>query len=735
MIEPLAEPGHPAGAPEVVSSRPWWDLARIVVIALGAVVLARMVFRLTDVVGLVLLAGSLALVTDPFRRRLARAVPSGVAAALTAVATLVAAVALGTLLLNDLAGQSERLADDLVERIESWQPGSVPAEVAGSLDAADGVRDVLERLPTLVVAGEDDAAGVGRQAIDLLLVVILAAFFQGGASRMVDWLASRWPRHQREEVRAMLADVERRGGSYVRRTVLLAVAVTAAVSGAAWSLDIPGAFVLGCWAGAWAVVPTIGWLVGTTPAVIAGFAAGPTEGLLLLAAALVIALGTGLARRRLVARVGLRLGPALSVIAFAVGVTVAGFGGLFVCLVAASVAAAALTTAAPLAMPGATPAPPGEPVDPALVPDPDRAGSRALLRVDTGAVLVAPGRRGLLTLAGAVVAGVLAWMLAGHLGAAMVWVVVGGLVAVALSRPLGWLGRRAHLPRPAGAAALFVLIATVAGAATVAGVAGGVDTTTELGEELPTVVTELESLPLIGEWLRDREAAAWVEDQMNDLPQRLQEARDMSSWLPTIGARVLDLFWTVLIAFALLLDGPRLLAAVQRRVPAAKRRQFTRLVDVSQRSIGGYLAGAALVAALNAGVVFTIAIALGIALAPVLAVWAFVWNFVPQIGGFMGGFPLVVLALAAGPLAAVVAGTLFVAYQFVENHLIQPTVIGEAIDVPAWVTLLAALAGGAAAGVVGAVVLTPLVGVVRVILATSRRRDFPGSTVPLGDAA
>ncbi|MFZ1489283.1 MAG: AI-2E family transporter, partial [Ilumatobacteraceae bacterium] len=374
-------------------------------------------------------------------------------------------------------------------------------------------------------------------------------------------------------------------------------------------------------------------------------------------------------------------------------------------------------------------------VDPALVPDPDRAGSRALLRVDTGAVLVAPGRRGLLTLAGAVVAGVLAWMLAGHLGAAMVWVVVGGLVAVALSRPLGWLGRRAHLPRPAGAAALFVLISTVAGAATVAGVAGGVDTTTELGEELPTVVTELESLPLIGEWLRDREAAAWVEDQMNDLPQRLQEARDMSSWLPTIGARVLDLFWTVLIAFALLLDGPRLLAAVQRRVPAAKRRQFTRLVDVSQRSIGGYLAGAALVAALNAGVVFTIAIALGIALAPVLAVWAFVWNFVPQIGGFMGGFPLVVLALAAGPLAAVVAGTLFVAYQFVENHLIQPTVIGEAIDVPAWVTLLAALAGGAAAGVVGAVVLTPLVGVVRVILATSRRRDFPGSTVPLGDAA
>ncbi|HEY3484991.1 MAG TPA: AI-2E family transporter, partial [Ilumatobacteraceae bacterium] len=201
-------------------------------------------------------------------------------------------------------------------------------------------------------------------------------------------------------------------------------------------------------------------------------------------------------------------------------------------------------------------------------------------------------------------------------------------------------------------------------------------------------------------------------------------------WLPTITARVLDLFWTVLIALALLLDGPRLVRAAERRVPAVRRRQFARLVEVSRHAISGYLVGAALVAALNATVVFTIAMVLGVALAPVLAIWAFIWNFVPQIGGFMGGFPLVVLALAAGPMQAVLAGVLFVTYQFIENHLIQPAVISEAIDVPAWATLLAALAGGAAAGVIGAVVLTPLVGVVRVVINEMQREDFPGATVP-----
>ena len=75
------------------------------------------------------------------------------------------------------------------------------------------------------------------------------------------------------------------------------------------------------------------------------------------------------------------------------------------------------------------------------------------------------------------------------------------------------------------------------------------------------------------------------------------------------------------------------------------------------------------------------------------------------------------------------AGLLYFTYQFIENHLIQPAIIGAAIDVPPWGTLIAALVGGAAAGVVGAVVITPLVGVVRVIRTELASADFPGATV------
>jgi predicted PurR-regulated permease PerM len=715
-----AERADATSALAPVATRPWWELARIVALVLAALVLVQMVGRLGDVISLVLLAATMALLTDPFRRRLARRLRPGAAVVLTALATLVVILTLAGLLFRDVSAQAERLSDELIERIEDLSPGSLPARVADSLDAVEGIEDVFARLPSVVVANEENVSGLGREAIDTLLVVILAAFFQSGAASMLDAAVKRWRRDDRKAVRDLATDVEQRGGGYVRRTVLMGGGVALVVATTAFALDVAGPVVLGAWAGLCVTVPAIGWFIGFAPAVAVGFVESPADGFVLAAVCVVLTVLVAILRRRLIRRVRLRPGAALSALAFATGIASFGFGGALVAFVAMGLVVAVLTTDLVLPRPA--------PDDDAEVAAP--RGADLLLRPEAGHVRVAPGWRGALTVLGAAVAGTLLWMLAGSIGRVAVWLVIASLVAIALSRPVGWVSRRLRLPRSVAVVGVFLVALAVVGAAVLAGIDGGTTTSSELAEELPTIVEEMESLPLLGSWLEDRDAAVWVSDQMTNLPQRLQEARDVSEWLPTIGARVFDLFWTGVLALVLLLDGPRLVSAVERRVPARKRRQFARMTAVSERAIGGYLMGAALVAGINATVVFVIALALGIALAPVLALWAFVWNFVPQIGGFMGGFPLVVLALAAGPMQAVLAGVLFVTYQFIENHLIQPAVIAEAIDVPPWATLLAALAGGAAAGVMGAVVLTPLVGVIRVVIAERNRDDFPGATVP-----
>ena len=78
------------------------------------------------------------------------------------------------------------------------------------------------------------------------------------------------------------------------------------------------------------------------------------------------------------------------------------------------------------------------------------------------------------------------------------------------------------------------------------------------------------------------------------------------------------------------------------------------------------------------------------------------------------------LALTEGPVQAVIAGVIFVVYMNIENHVIQPAIVGRAVNLSPPATMLAALVGGAAAGVPGALVATPLIGAVKAVWLDSR---------------
>ena len=242
------------------------------------------------------------------------------------------------------------------------------------------------------------------------------------------------------------------------------------------------------------------------------------------------------------------------------------------------------------------------------------------------------------------------------------------------------------------------------------------------------VVDDLERAPLIGPWLAERDAAATIAAQLDQLPGRLANSDGATSWFPSFGAQLAGLLWVLLLVTAFMIDGPRLAPAIERLVPARSRRQYRRLMEVSFRALAGYAAGAVLVSAMNGVLVFVLAIVLQLGLAPVLALWAFLWDFVPQVGGFVGGAPLLLLALVAGTTQLVIAAVVYLVYQLIESNVIFPAIIGDAVDIPGWAAMVAALAGAAVAGVVGAIVLTPLVGVVKLVLDDWRRPDFPGRT-------
>ena len=238
----------------------------------------------------------------------------------------------------------------------------------------------------------------------------------------------------------------------------------------------------------------------------------------------------------------------------------------------------------------------------------------------------------------------------------------------------------------------------------------------DLGDELPRVVSDLGNLPVIGDDLEANDVPARVQKWINDLPERLQGdltpiERVGRSFADGLAAAVV----TLLLAVTLLLDGQRLLSGVRRIIPRPRRAQADRVGEVAYRVVGRYVAGSLSVAAVAGLFILTLGLILGVPITPLAAVWVAMWDLVPQIGGAMGGIPFVMLAFTKGAGTGVTAGIIFILYLQIENHILQPLLVGQAVKLSPPATMTAALIGVSAGGVVGALVAVPLVGAAKAV--------------------
>ncbi len=289
---------------------------------------------------------------------------------------------------------------------------------------------------------------------------------------------------------------------------------------------------------------------------------------------------------------------------------------------------------------------------------------------------------------------------------------VGVLLALALDPVLRATQRRFHCSRAVGSLIVGAVFAVALGGIVFVLAPQAADQAGQFADELPATVEELYGWPVVGSRLESADAVGAVEQFVDELPSRIDAdsiERTAGRVLGGIGAALLVLITAV----AVLLDGEALVARVRRAVPPEHRERADEIGRIVYRSLAKYFAGSVGVALLNGSVILTAGLILGLPLAPLAAVWAAITNLIPQIGGFLGGSFFVLLATTQGALPGAIALVIFLAYQQFENNVIQPTVIGRAIDLTPPTTMLAALIGGAAAGVPGALVATPLVGAVK----------------------
>lgn len=293
-------------------------------------------------------------------------------------------------------------------------------------------------------------------------------------------------------------------------------------------------------------------------------------------------------------------------------------------------------------------------------------------------------------------------------------IVVGVVLALALDPVVVRVQQRFDWRRGSAVVLIGTLLALAfLGVLVVLGPAA-IDEAGNLRSDLPEVIEQAYTWPVVGERLADADVATRVDDAIDDLPTQLDDAR-LTRFAEDLLGGLLTTIVVLVTAVAVMLDGEGLVNRFRALVRPEHRARVESVGRVVYRTFGNYFAGSLFVAILNGLVVLSVALILGVPLAPLAGLWSTLTNLIPQIGGFLGGSFLVLLALTQGPVPAVIAAGVFVVYQNIENNVIQPAVIGKAVDLSPPTTMLAALIGGAVAGVPGALVATPIVGAAKVL--------------------
>lgn len=129
---------------------------------------------------------------------------------------------------------------------------------------------------------------------------------------------------------------------------------------------------------------------------------------------------------------------------------------------------------------------------------------------------------------------------------------------------------------------------------------------------------------------------------------------------------------------------------------------------------------------------------LGLPQALLLGVIAGILELIPNVGPTLAAIPAVILALFFGsthlPLNNLVFALLVVGFyvlvQLVENQLIVPRVMGNAVDLPILVVLIGTIAGAGAFGILGALLATPFIATGNIVFRYVYRKILEDQPAP-----
>jgi predicted PurR-regulated permease PerM len=349
-------------------------------------------------------------------------------------------------------------------------------------------------------------------------------------------------------------------------------------------------------------------------------------------------------------------------------------------------------------------------------PPPER--EEALRYLESAALRVS------LVVAGVAVGTLVGVLLLWRLRVIVLLIFVAMFVTALLHPAVSFLDRRGFR-RGASTGIVFVLAAAVIGGVGYLLFHPVYTSATRFANELPTLVKQAQ---------QGKGQIGRVITRLHLLNYVKQHAPQLETAITKLGKPALALGKTVVsgavalvtigvLTFFLLLEAPKLTRGILNAMRPDRSLRLRAILEESSRTVGGYMLGNLATSVIAGVVVFVSLVATGVPFAAVLAIWVALVDFLPLVGGLLAGVPTVLLAFLHSFTAGIVTLIVFLVYQQVENHVLNPVIMSRTVRLDAlWVLLailigaeLGGLVGSEFGGLLGALLAVPTAGAIQVV--------------------
>ncbi len=258
-----------------------------------------------------------------------------------------------------------------------------------------------------------------------------------------------------------------------------------------------------------------------------------------------------------------------------------------------------------------------------------------------------------------------------------------------------------------------------------------------LSEQLPAYVRDAEhGHGWVGHLVRRFHLTAWA---TRNAPKLRSVAASLARPALNVGRGAISLLLTLATVAALvvllLLEGPRMRQGLLGLMSPARADRCSRVAGEINRSVTGYALGDLLTSLIAGVVVFVTLISLGVPFPLLWALWVALVDFLPMVGGALAGIPTVLFAAGHSLTAGIITAAVFLSYQQLENHVLNPVVMSRTVKINPLLVLVAVLVaasigdwlGGFFGSFVAALLAIPAAGALQVIA-----RELWQATAPQG---